>query len=110
MAYKLLESINGTDPIYEWIRKKGKRKVCIWGMGTLCSELLRRLDEKVNIVGIILSNANIDLYENVRVYSPLQVPKETDLIIVVPGYDIDKIRKKICNENIVIVPIDEMLM
>ena len=110
VAYKLIETIDRENTISEWFARNGIENICIWGAGVLCLELLRRIGHDFNIVGIILSNSCIASFEGIDVFSPSKIPDMIDSIVVIPGYDVGRIKKSIA-EGVKdkIITLDEIL-
>lgn len=90
--------------------KRGIYKVSIWGRGKLCDLLLIELEHKVEILSIIESRPNTESYRNIPIVSTSEIPKETQLVIIIPTYDMDRIIKKGINTiNCKVIGLDQLI-
>jgi len=80
--------------ISEELVKKGIYNVSIWGKGKLCNILLQELKGKVKVLSIIESHPSSDEYQGIRIVDEANIPEETQMIIVIPVYDLKKIVRK----------------
>lgn len=85
--------------IVDCLRRKGLSKISIWGKGQLCDLLLQELDNKVDVLSIIESNPKENSYKGIPIVNVLEIPLETQLIIVIPVYDLERIKNKIGNQE-----------
>ena len=79
--------------ISEELVKKGIYNVSIWGKGKLCNILLQELKGKVKVLSIIESHPSSDEYQGIRIVDEANIPEETQMIIVIPVYDLKIFRK-----------------
>ncbi len=99
LAYNLLATAHRDDAMSMWCKRNSVTKICIWGTGIICKELLYRLRNFVQVIGIIVSHPQTDVEDGVKVYRPDNIPKDAEKIIVIPGYDIARIKKMVTEEE-----------
>lgn len=75
------------------LREKGINKCSIWGKGKICDLLLKELKEEIEVLAIIESRPKTKSYKGIPLVGVYEIPEETQLVIVIPIYDFDKIEK-----------------
>ncbi|GFI09518.1 hypothetical protein IMSAGC007_01981 [Lachnospiraceae bacterium] len=85
--------IDNRDAIAENLNHKQIYKCSIWGKGPLCDLLLKELSKKIEVLSIIESNPIDKSYKGIPVTKVENIPKDTQLIIVIPTYDFSRIKK-----------------
>ena len=83
--------------ISEELLKRGIYNVSIWGKGKLCNFLLLEFKDRVKVLSIIESHPSSDEYQGIKIVDETTVPEETQMIIVIPVYDLKKIIRKTDN-------------
>lgn len=81
--------------INEYLKKEKITKVCIWGKGRVCDLLLQELDNNVLVQAIIESKPVMETYQGIQIVNPKYIPEDTQIIIVIPEYDIERIEKRL---------------
>lgn len=84
---------DGTVSVASRLQKRGIRKCSIWGKGQLCELLLKELHGQIEILSIIESCPVDEVFEGIPIVGVDKVPRETQLVIVIPIYDFEKIRQ-----------------
>lgn len=87
------------------------KKISIWGKGKLCDLLLDEFENRIEVLSIVETNPIVNFYKNIPVVSVFEMPKDTQLLIVIPIYDMDRIKRK--SENIIqcdIIGIEQLIM
>lgn len=79
--------------IGKYLVVKGIKKISIWGTGNICNLLLRDIQQEIKVVSIVETNPNSIEYRGIPVISPESLESEIGAVIVIPGYDIKKIRR-----------------
>lgn len=112
IAWNLLEFHYRHISMAEWMKSKGISKLCIWGRGKLGDCLIHELEGKVTISAIIETNPRVIEYKGIPVMHYKNIPQDIMLVIVVPGYDIDRIRIMVGDDEInhKLVTIDQMIV
>lgn len=82
-----------TADIAARLQNRGISKCSIWGKGPFCELLLRELCGKLEVLSIIESHPIDEAFNGIPVVSVDRVPKETQMVIVVPTYDFEKIKR-----------------
>lgn len=96
--------------VAEYLLKQDICKVSVWGRGKICDLLQYALAEKVKILSIIESTPSLKEYKGIPVVRYEDIPQESQLIIVIPVYDIEKIRRKVVGViQCEVVGIDKLL-
>lgn len=84
--------------------------IAIWGKGNLCKLVLNELRNKVTVKCIIESKVSGGQYKGMPVINPDCVPSEIEAIVVIPIYDMERIKKrKNNNYKNKLIGIDEIL-
>lgn len=91
MKWLMLEQTK--KEISGYFAEKNINKIAIWGAGNICELLLKSLKDKVQVLAIIESNPRIKSFLGIQVVDLETLPQETELIIVIPVYDIEKIKR-----------------
>ncbi len=110
------------DMLYEWVKAKqnicaGKRyfgepKVAIWGKGRYCKLLMKELETQNIEVKCIIETQPLDkAFEGIPIVAIDNLYPDIDTIIVVPYYDIENIKDRVCRYrgDIKVVGIDEYI-
>lgn len=99
--------------ISDWINAHGYKKICIWGVrGRIANLVIDSLVKNENkyIVLAFIDGSEMAINGLRHVIRPSEIPDETDLIVVVPGYDIEQIKKSVDNTFVdKLVGIDKLL-
>lgn len=93
------------------LRNKMINRVVIYGMGSVAELLVKELSGAIDIVYILVTNRETDTFMGYKVYEySEELPKETimPVVIVIPGYDIKNIKKKIGTEFEEIYPLESL--
>lgn len=77
--------------------EKGIKKCSIWGKGNVCDLLLKELKNRVDILSIIESFPEEKEYQGIPVVGIYNIPEESQLIIVMPIHDFQKIERMVKN-------------
>lgn len=81
--------------VAEYLLKQDIYKVSVWGRGKLCDMLCSEFSNKIDIISIIESKPSVDEYKGIPVVSVGEIPAESQMIIVIPVYDMYRIQKKV---------------
>lgn len=90
---------------FEW---KNIKRIAIWGSGNLCKMLIKEGNGSVEIKYVIESKPSCSQFEHIPVISPDKVTDEVEAIVIIPVYDIDRIKQKMA-KDITLIGLDEML-
>lgn len=101
LLYKWLICNYSGQRIADFFEKNNITNISIWGTGQICSLLIKEIGNNIYVSEIIVSNKEFDIYENIPVVLAEEVSYSVDKIIVIPGYDIDSIKKKVTNSEII---------
>lgn len=80
----------GKSPM-QYLRGRGIEKVCIWGRGKICDLLLEEIHAQVEVLAIVESKPSGMEHKGIPIVSKENIPQDTEVLIVVPSYDIEKI-------------------
>lgn len=110
------------DLLYDWVKEKqsicgekkysGGARVAIWGKGRYCKLLMRELERQNIKVNCIIETQPLDKeFEGIPVVNVSNLYSDIDTIIVVPYYDIEKIRKQVYRycQDVKVIGIDEYI-
>lgn len=82
----------GDAHMLEYVKKNRIKNMSIWGTGLLCDLLIDKLSQNVNINYIIKSNvAENEKYRGIPIVEIENKDLATDLIVVIPIYDVENI-------------------
>lgn len=95
--------------VKNYFDKHDIRNISIWGKGNICKLLISELQETVNICSIIESNPQVSSYENIKVVEAEDISDEVELVIVIPVYDVERIREKVMHKKYEVIGMDELL-
>lgn len=76
--------------IADWILDNEYCTAAIWGLGEIAKLLILDIEERVQIKYFVVSNKNVDQFNGYPVLAAKEA-LEADVLIVIPGYEIDKI-------------------
>ena len=94
----------------EYFERRSIKSIAIWGRGSICSLLIDELQNKVKVKFIVESNPKDDVYKNIPVIGVDKIADIIQVIVVIPIYDMERIRKRINNSYVrKLVGIDEVL-
>lgn len=85
--------INNKTRIGDTLIERDIYKCSIWGKGRLCDLLLEELHNKVEVLSIVQTYPDEEDYKGIPIVDCRSIPVKTQLIIVIPIYDFDKISK-----------------
>ncbi len=80
--------------IADYFVDRKMKKIAIWGRGNLCERLIRELEGKVEVSCIVESKTNGMPFKGIPAVALSAMPNEVELIVVIPVYDLEKIRKR----------------
>lgn len=95
--------------IKDYFKEHDINQISIWGRGNICNLLISELKETVHICSIIESTPTVDSYENIDVVSLEEVSEEVELIIVIPVYDYERIKRQAMRREYEVIGIDELV-
>lgn len=86
--------------------------VAVWGKGRICDLLIQEWEGRVNITYIIESRKTGEEYHGIPIVSINELPLTVKTIVVIPVYDMEKIKRKIQKSGkvVAVVGIDELIM
>ncbi len=110
-AIDILELRQKKESILEWLKSKNISNIMLWGKGRLCDYLIEEFAGKISIEAIIETVPSLKEYRNIPIITYKDIPNDVRLIIIIPGYDINKIKRIVDNTelNSKLIPIDSLL-
>lgn len=111
VAFDLLELQKNRRRITDWLIARNIFNIMLWGKGKVCDYLINEFDGQIAIDAIVETTPKEDRYRNIPVIRWDNIPVDTSLVLVIPGYDITRIRNMIDNERLMkrIMPIDQLI-
>lgn len=87
------------------------KTISVWGTGKICDYLLEELKDRCTVACIIMSTPASEQYHEIPVVSVQNMPDSVEEIIVIPFYELDKLRNKVINagKKVKLTGFDEML-
>lgn len=95
---KWLKLKQGGKSIEDVLVEKSIKRIAIYGMGSIGKLLIGDLSEKIKIMYFIVTDKNVNTFMNYPVYDcSEELPEEREpvILIVIPGYDLDKIKERV---------------
>lgn len=95
----------------QFLEKAVDKKFAVWGLGKIGEILVDKLIDKIDIACIILSKPYREQYRGIPIVSIDDLPETVNTIIVIPFYDIKKIKSQSENrkKNIIYIGIDQLI-
>lgn len=75
----------------EVLIKNNITKVSVWGKGRICDLLLQEFHDGIDVISIIESSPSMDEYNGIKVVDVTGISNETQVVIIIPIYDMEKI-------------------
>jgi len=79
------------DTICKYLQENEISCVAIWGKGELAELVINDLSDKIGIDSILVSQGFGGTFHGLPVKKATEIGDKVDLVIVIPGYDIDRI-------------------
>lgn len=97
--------------IADGIKAMGGSSICIWGRGKICDYLIRELEGIIDITAIVETTPRVTEYKGIPVMQYKNISQKVPFIIVIPGYDIERIKIMVSEEelNCKLIPIDVLI-
>ena len=111
VALDMLDVQKSKTSLSGYLKCLGIQKVMIWGKGRLCNYLIDDFGHEIVIAGIVETIPHERVYEKIPVIPWEEIPLDIPLVIVVPGYDMERIKKMVDNTelNSKLIPIDRLV-
>lgn len=84
--------------VNDYLKEHDIDKICIWGKGKVCDLLLAELHTDKEVLAIIESRPVMGYYKNIQIVNDKNIPPDTQLIIIIPEYDADRIKNRMNEE------------
>ncbi len=94
LMLSMLTDLKGSDYCKRICSKIRHQNIAIWGTGKICDFLIEELKDSFHIECIVLSKPDCSVYRGIQVVSAADLPDDVKEIIVIPFYDLEKIRRK----------------
>lgn len=110
VALDLLEINRKKLSIADSLKNKGIQSVAIWGRGRITDYIINELEGKIEIRAITETIPTGCEYRGIPLMKWETLPDEIALIIIIPGFDVDRIKKMIADTIAIekIIPIDKL--
>ena len=111
VALDLLDLQKKQRSITIQLKKLDIHTLIIWGKGRLCDYIIEELEDKITIEAIVETDPHEKGYKGIPIINWKDIPPSTYLIILIPGYDIEKVQNMIENVELQkkIIPIDQLV-
>ena len=107
---KWVEVILQHGSIEEWLCKKNISRIGIWGTGKICDLLIDSFSNSITVISVIESHPISEEYRGIPVVVPEAICNELDAVLVIPGYDLERIKSKVTQQiRGKIIPIDKVV-
>lgn len=110
VALDLLEINRNKLSIADSLKNKGIQSVAIWGKGRITDYIINELEEKIEIKAITETIPTGYEYRGIPLMKWETLPDEIALIIIIPGFDVDRIKNMIADTIAIekVIPIDKL--
>lgn len=95
--------------VNDYFRANGITHISIWGRGKLCELFLQEISDSISLDAIIETKPSLKEYHGIPVIGKDDIPESTQIIVVMPVYDKDKIMRKFKNKELPVIGIDELV-
>lgn len=85
--------VEGKVGVAKKLIDKGIKRCSIWGKGILCDLLLKELNGSIEVLSIIETDPKGKKFNGISIVDVNNIPERTQLIIVIPIYDFEKIKR-----------------
>lgn len=92
VALDLLEISQKKLSIADYLNKKEIRTVAIWGRGRISDYIINELEEKIEVSAIVETHPTGHEYRGIPLMTWEMLPDEISLIIIIPGFDVIRIK------------------
>lgn len=77
--------------IAAYLKGLGLRNLILWGRGQFCDYFIEELQGEIVIDAIVETAPKVKYYRGIPIIHWEMLPKDASMIIVIPGYDLDRI-------------------
>ncbi len=111
LLISLLNNLRSSGCIQKMFESFYGKTISVWGTGKICDYLLEELKDRCTVACIIMSTPASEQYHEIPVVSVQNMPDSVEEIIVIPFYELDKLRNKVINagKKVKLTGFDEML-
>lgn len=92
VAYGWMKLLKCQKSIAQYLASKNIANISIWGKGQLCDWLLEDVSGQIIVDAIIQTEPQEKDYQGIPVRSYKDIPEESQLIVVIPGYIMNRIQ------------------
>lgn len=110
-AYDLLDLQRSPKSIKDLLKHEKISHIMIWGKGRLCDYLISDIAEEIVIDAIIEAIPKEEKYKGIPIISWKDIPQDIPLVVVIPGYDMNRIENMIDDAKLMnkVIPIDKLI-
>lgn len=110
VALDLLKISQKKLSIADYLNHKGIRTVAIWGRGRISDYIIDELEGKIDIRAVTETHPTGHEYRGIPLMAWETLPDEISLIIIIPGFDVIRIKNMLADTAIVgkIISIDKL--
>lgn len=110
VAFDLLEIVKNNISIEDYLRHKNIQNVVIWGRGIISDYIIDELGRNVKISAITETHVTGNEYKGIPLVRWKNLPQNISLIIVIPGFDADRIKNMVEEVNLSdkIIPVNRL--
>ncbi len=105
ILYKMYLGVKRNRSVLLIMRERGINCIAIWGKNNISDIIIDELEGEIDICNIVRTDFyGLEEYRGITMCSPENISTKAELILVIPSYDIDRIRRK-CKNSGVIIPV-----
>lgn len=93
IIYAWIDMIKKDQSIAQYLQARGIAAISIWGTGQVCDLLLEDITGKIKVDAIIQTNPTSKEYKGIPVCSYKEIADESNFIVVIPGYIMERIQR-----------------
>lgn len=111
ILYKWIGMLRQGKSIAEYLKKNGISKVSVWGLGKVGNIVIEELREnKIEVLSVILSKPYMSWVMGIPVVDKYNIPEQTEMVIVIPVYDFERIYDGMKNRgDCILIGIEELI-
>lgn len=92
VVYAWINLIKKSQSIAQYLLSKKITNISIWGIGDICDLLLEDVSGSIIVDAIIQTEPQVKEYRGISVCDHKNIPDQSELIVVVPGYIMTRIQ------------------
>lgn len=106
LNWRKLEQAEGH--LVDFFVERNINSISVWGLGYIGEYVIDELKNYISIDNIVLTVPTTEMYHDIPIISVKEKEKIKKYILVIPGYDIELIKRKINDESKEAIPLEQL--